>query len=182
MGGFGSGRRGGRPTVDSSFTLDISYLLSHRGIVPGKYGCGSWIWTRVQTGGQIGWISYESNMLEASRSWLQLTYTLTSRSDGSKLHRDYRVRLDTTQPHFGGVRWWFICQLPGRRAAKLHLPNGASGFASREAYQLPYRSQRQDETDRSHERLARIVGKLGGEYRSPDMPPPSRPTWMRRTT
>lgn len=34
----------------------------------------------------------------------------------------YRVRLTGTPMRFGGVRWWFLCPLSGRRVAKLYLP------------------------------------------------------------
>ena len=43
---------------------------------------------------------------------------------------DYRVRLVTTEPTYGGRRWWFLCPLarqdggPPRRVAKLYLPPG----------------------------------------------------------
>jgi hypothetical protein len=42
---------------------------------------------------------------------------------------DYKIRLETTRPNFGGLRWWFMCPLvrrdggPPRRAAKLYLPS-----------------------------------------------------------
>ena len=56
---------------------------------------------------------------------------------------DYRIRLVTTQPTYGGCRWWFLCPLTReepRRAAKLYLPPGGHYFASREAYGLTYQS------------------------------------------
>ena len=59
---------------------------------------------------------------------------------------DYKVRLETTRPNFGGLRWWFICPLvrrdggPPRRVAKLYLPHGAKYFGSREGYGLTYTS------------------------------------------
>ena len=57
---------------------------------------------------------------------------------------DYKVRLVTTKPNYGGRRWWFICPLvrrdggPPRRVAKLYLPSGGKYFGSREAYGLTY--------------------------------------------
>jgi hypothetical protein len=59
---------------------------------------------------------------------------------------DYRVRLVTTQPTYGGRRWWFLCPLvrkdggPPRRVAKLYLLPGGKYFGSREAYGLTYTS------------------------------------------
>jgi hypothetical protein len=76
---------------------------------------------------------------------------------------DYRVRLTTTRPSFGGLRWWFLCPLaridgdPPRRVAKLYLPPGQIYFGSREAHRLTYTSCQE-----SHDRLFRtIAAELG---------------------
>jgi hypothetical protein len=59
---------------------------------------------------------------------------------------DYKVRLTTTKPNYGGLRWWFLCPLvrpdggPQRRVVKLYLPSGAKYFGSREGYGLTYTS------------------------------------------
>jgi len=37
MGGYGSGRQGGRPTVESGLTLDINRLLRQQNILPGQH-------------------------------------------------------------------------------------------------------------------------------------------------
>jgi hypothetical protein len=37
MGGIGSGRQDGGPTVEAGFTLDINGLLRDRGIIPGHW-------------------------------------------------------------------------------------------------------------------------------------------------
>ncbi len=47
MGGFGSGRYGGPPTVESGLTLDINRLLRHRNIVPGSHGFGTLKWSNA---------------------------------------------------------------------------------------------------------------------------------------
>ena len=31
---------------------------------------------------------------------------------------DYRVRLVTTEPTYGGCRWWFLCPLARQAAAR----------------------------------------------------------------
>jgi hypothetical protein len=45
---------------------------------------------------------------------------------------DYKVRLVTTKPNYGGRRWWFICPLVRRphAAAKLDLPSGGKYFGA----------------------------------------------------
>ena len=47
---------------------------------------------------------------------------------------------------------------------------------------LVYQSSRNDELTQAQAREARIVGKLGGEWLHPDMPPPPRPKRMRSRT
>ena len=47
-------------------------------------------------------IGYEANLIDADAAWLRLTYT----ASGNPM--DYRVRLVTTEPTYGGRRWWFL--------------------------------------------------------------------------
>ena len=69
-------------------------------------------------------------MIDAEAVWLRLTYT----ASGNPM--DYRVGLVTTQPTYGGRRWWFLCPLvrndggPPRRVAKLYLPPGGAYYLS----------------------------------------------------
>ncbi len=78
---------------------------------------------------------------------------------------DYRVRLVTTEPTYGGRRWWFLCPLtrqdggPPRRVAKLYLPPGGTYFGSREAYGLTYTScQESGKFDGLYRQLAANMG------------------------
>jgi hypothetical protein len=85
---------------------------------------------------------------------MRLHYTV----DG--MPQDYRVRIEATRCHYGGLRWWFVCPLTGRRAAKLYLPNEATTFAARGKYRLAYRSQRQTLRYRQLEAVRRFRRKL----------------------
>jgi len=69
----------------------------------------------------------------------------------------------TTPQPFGGLRWWFQCPRTGELVSKLHLPNGAFTFASRRAYRLGYRAQRESPRDRSLSRAFSLRRKIGGE-------------------
>ena len=78
---------------------------------------------------------------------------------------DYRVRLVTSTPHYGGLRWWFICPLvrndgaPPRRVAKLYLPSGGKYFGSREGYGLTYTSCQESGKNRGlYRHLAAEIG------------------------
>ena len=85
-------------------------------------------------------IGYEANLTNVENGWLRLHYRRNEQAV------DYKVRLVTTRPNFGGLRWWFICPLVRRdggqphRVAKLCLPPGATYFGSREGYGLTYAS------------------------------------------
>jgi hypothetical protein len=182
MGGYGSGRTGGGPTVEDGLTLDLGRLLRQNLVIPGQSVSGSLIWADTRTGERVGSIGYEAHLSDPWNSWMRLHYTTIRWRDGSKVASDYRVQLTTTTPRFGGLRWWFICPLTGRRAAKLHLPNGAVRFACRQAYRLAYRSQRESKMDRSHDRQRRRYRKLGADYRQFNELVPPRPKWMRHKT
>jgi hypothetical protein len=63
---------------------------------------------------------------------------------------------------------------------KLYLPNGAFTFASRQAYRLAYRSQREAPHDRALRRAFKLRGKLGADGGRGDYVP--KPKWMRWPT
>jgi hypothetical protein len=176
MGGFGSGRYGGRPTVESGLTLDIIWLLRKGDMVPGKHVSGVLIWSNVRTGEQIASIGYEASLVNPEAGWVRLYYSANGTPE------DYRVRLVTSPCHYGGRRWWWICPRSGRRVAKLHLPPGGRVFAARQVYRLAYRSQRTTALDRSHDRQRRLYRKLGADYEYFEQPPPLRPKGMHRST
>jgi hypothetical protein len=178
MGGYGSGRSGGRPTTDSGLTLTLSKLLRDKLFRPGSACYSSLIWTNTSTGERIGSIGYEAHLGQESGR-LRLKYTKTG-WDGEKRESDYWIELETTPQPFGGRRWWFICPRTGRPVAKLYLPNGAFSFASRQAYRLAYRSQRETPYDRALRRAFKLQGKLGVDGGIGDHIP--KPKWMRWRT
>jgi hypothetical protein len=77
---------------------------------------------------------------------------------------DYPVRLATTRPNYGGVRWWFVCPLVvrgvpcGQRAGKLHLPPGSLYFGCRACHGLTYASS---QDSRKYDSLARLLSRSG---------------------
>jgi len=174
MGGLGSGnwyRWSTRPVVEDGLSLDLCRLIRQKNIVPGSWVSGSLIWRNVDTGEQTASIGYEANMIRPDDAWMRLHY----RRDDTP--EDYRVRLTTTRPNYGGLRWWFVCPSRGTRAGKLHLPSGGNLFASRQAYGLAYRSQSEPVWDRQADRAHSLRRKLGG---SPgfDQPFPDKPKGM----
>ena len=141
MGGFGSGWQGSKKaTVETSLILTASTLVRQKGLVPGARRSGWWGWTREGEDEPHATIGYEANLLDPEAAWLRLHYQWQRESI------DYRVRLVTTTPTYGGLRWWFVCPLvrpdgePPRRVAKLYLPPGSRYFGSREGHGLTYTS------------------------------------------
>jgi hypothetical protein len=99
---------------------------------------------------------------------------------------DQLIDLVAEPRHFGGVQWYFLCPLTGRRASILWMPPGASCFASREALgsQFAYASQFQTRIYRAHLRAHEIHCRLSGEDHSPiyHVEPPQKPRYMHRNT
>ncbi len=149
MGGFGSGRRGGRETTADYRRLDVRRLHRAGVLVPGRR-CG-WQWMR--RGEKIADIG-----IEAGESFIRLRYSATS--GGERKSYDYTVMLSRTGCTYGGARPWFLCPCCGRRVAILY---GGATFACRTCYGLAYEVQREDETDRLARRADAIRDRLGWE-------------------
>jgi hypothetical protein len=71
----------------------------------------------------------------------------------------FRLITNSTVPHYGGRRWWFICPIKKIRVAKLFLPPGATQFASRKAHDLTYRSCRQSGWRKRSEKFRRRMAQ-----------------------
>jgi hypothetical protein len=145
MGGPGSGQTPARTvakktTVEDSLVLSASTLIRQKMLVPGARKAGSWSWRYDGEDRPFATIGYEADLIDESDAWLRLHY----RANGQPL--DYKIRLVTTTPNYGGRRWWFICPLSRdagrspRCVAKLYLPPGERYFGSREGYALTYES------------------------------------------
>ena len=184
MGGIGSGRQGGRPTVDAGFPLDINRLLRDGQIVPGRWVQGTLHWTVVETGREVASLGYEANLLDPDAAWMRLRYAI---GEGEARRAfDYKVALTVTRPPCGGLRWWFLCPASGRRCAKLHRPPGGDLFASRQAWRLGYASQRVAPLERAMEtardraaRLRRRLGGAGSGFPYADVPPRPKGMWRK---
>lgn len=68
----------------------------------------------------------------------------------------------------------------GKASDEAQLPNGAVTFASRQAYRLAYRSQREAPHDRALRRALKMRGKLGADGGIGDCVP--KPKWTRWST
>jgi hypothetical protein len=111
------------------------HACAQKALRPWARTAGSLSWSYDGEDRPFATIGYEADLTDESDARLRLRY----QADGEPL--DYKIRLVTTIPNYGGRRWWFICPLsrddggPLRRVAKLYLPPGERYFGSREAYE-----------------------------------------------
>jgi hypothetical protein len=179
MGGYGSGRSGGRPTVESALRLDID-AFTRRGVIqPGA---------RVLCEMQFSFyddeldVRCETHVADPWNSFVRLQYVMVDYWTGEKLAIDDKILLATSRPKFGGLRWWFVCPRLNRRVRNLYLPLGGRHFWSRRAYRLAYASQRGTAVDRAHLGQARIKARLIGDRDPGEWDLPPKPKWMRWRT
>ena len=121
MGGFGSGRGGGGPTVESALRLDIDDMMQWGGIRAFARLAGE---MRFNFYGDQIEVKFESRVGEPWESWLRLKYAMADYWSGEEVEIDDKIFLATTRPPFGGLRWWFVCPHLNRRVRKLYLPLG----------------------------------------------------------
>jgi hypothetical protein len=115
----------------------------------------------------VGPVEY---ILDTSREppYLQLSY----RSPAPDLYPWHRsaqermlVRLEATEPAFGGVRWWFQCPQCGRRCGVVYLDRNATfRWACRACRKVAYPSQREGQTGRRIRKLRKVLARAGGAF------------------
>jgi hypothetical protein len=154
MGGFGSGRHGGRDTTDNCRSLDVRRLQRERMLTPGH--AFKWQWAR--DGKEVA-----SIQMRIEVNCVILDYR-TRINGGDWKPMEYPVYLEWTGCNYGGQRAWFLCPAMGcgRRMAKLFM--GRSGiFACRHCYRLAYACQRENGDSRATRRADKIRERLGWE-------------------
>jgi hypothetical protein len=137
--------------------VELPWMLKTGRIIPGQHVRSTLHWSRGDE--PSGSISYEAIMSEPGDERLVLTYSRGSGADKESVRQE--IRVVSTQPHYGGKRWWLVCPYRGGRCAKLFLPPGGDRFASRKAWRIAYKSQRAAWHDKPFERLNRLQRKLG---------------------
>ena len=173
MGGMGSGRSGGRPTVESALSIDIGQMfrlgIFRRG---GDRNC-CWKWTDDYTGATAAEVVMCTRLSDEEDPHVRLIHR-----ESQATTADYRIDLKSSVQPYGGVRWWFICPITGMRVAKLRLPRGAIQFASRQAYCLGYYTQRASPRDRAIRRMHKMRKRLNlGPGLQGEFEKPSRMRW-----
>ncbi|CAA9292487.1 MAG: hypothetical protein AVDCRST_MAG93-4009 [uncultured Chloroflexia bacterium] len=169
MGGTGSGRwtyHDKKLTVEECWAINVSDVA--RVVDASKPGLTSASLRPIKpaTGRKMPLVRCAIEVGDDGTQLLRLSYEISVK--GSFEHAVEQVlRLQTTRPNFGGVRWWFSCPRTvdgeecGRRVGKLYLPPGGRYFACRLCLGLSYES-----CQKSHHRdglLALMAGETSGE-------------------
>lgn len=148
-------------TVDDALSFDIK-TLKRLGFLPPQGQWGSMTWRRQSDDESIASITVCSTQMVDSSATLRLQYETTDSKTGEEQQLDYPVTLETTTPHFGGLRYWMACPKCYRLVAALYLPRNESRFACRVCYHLVYESQRQTPIGRLELKANAIHQRLGG--------------------
>ena len=152
MGGFGSGRQGGKSVTGDMLALDIRRLSRDGFLKPGQ--SFNWKWSR---GGEaVGNINILADVN-------QVTLDYRARERGGEWQAmNYPVRISWTPCTYGGRRAWWHCPAVGcgRRVAILY---GGKVYACRHCHQLSYRTQREQAYDRASSKADKLRDRLGWE-------------------
>ena len=181
MGGCGSGNfyRWNTKTLTSDLlTLNIFRMVELGAIQKDIIKHGGWEWS--SNGKKTASISYAVDTINAPFQ-ITLTYTNTNGRTGEKTDMNYPVKMVTTTPHYGGLRWWFICPANGceNRVAKLY---GGKVFACRKCHELAYPSQNENYAFRNLTQAQNIHRKLEGNLDWWGDLPPQKPKGMHQKT
>jgi hypothetical protein len=165
MGGSGSGRwkyHEKKRTTEECWALDVADLP--QGTL--DKGAPSGVLQAVRLDGRSSVLCVRWALELGENPVLTLSYQPYRRAEGRELTE--RVRLITTEPHFGGVRGWFACPFSwkggescGRRVSNLYLPPGEGRFGCRQCHALAYKSSQ--ESHRYDRLCALMVGEDSGE-------------------
>jgi hypothetical protein len=153
MGGFGSGRHGGKRRTNDMHALDVR-SIGRAGRLTDR-AWFTWQWTcNGETAASI------QIRVEADRVVLNHRNRSSRHNDGEWESMTYPVRLDWTPCALGGRRAWWRCPVVGcgRRVALLY---GGPVFACRQCRDLAYRCQRETNDDRATRRAETLRRRLG---------------------
>jgi hypothetical protein len=148
MGGFGSGRwqlYDKRQTVEDCSILDIGVLNEFRLF---SYGFATDTIPFTNALGQI--IDSVHVTIETS---IPEPYVILRFGGGHGRDIEQTISLKTTEPHFGGVRWWFCCAC-GNRVGKLYRVAYGRYFRCRGCNDLTYTSCQKSHVKTMWERMA----------------------------
>ena len=152
MGGYNSGRHGGKSCTGDMWALDIRRIQRAGRLKPGQ--SFNWQWTR--NGEPVANIN-----IRTDTDRVTLDYRARDRG-GEWQAMNYPVRVTWTSCNYGGQRAWWLCPAVGcgRRVAVLY---GGKVYACRHCHRLAYRTQREQSHDRACSMADKLRDRLGWE-------------------
>lgn len=150
MGGWGSGRHGGRRTTESQKRIEIMRMKRHGWLKHGYQGTLSW----SCRGEEIGRIGFRIN-----GRIMTLNYRYREERCKEWEPVEAKVMLDQTPCNYGGYRIWMRCPHCYRRCAILYLAGKYP--ACRKCYNLGYSSESEGALDRALRQARKSQEKLG---------------------
>ena len=130
-------------TVEDCKSISVSFLRKS-GYLSG-FQSGRIVWTN-RAGEETASMSATVST-SGGEHYMRLSYAMTDRNTGKESRFDYKVQLEATPCHLGGVRWWFICPLSvngvrcGRRVGVLYRAPRADYYGCRHCHNLSYESR-----------------------------------------
>lgn len=171
------GRSGSRYlTVERCYGLDLAKLTQLGFLSPGKKATGPWCWASSdkpdETAATVE-VTCDLRELDAP------TFTILYKSGEERI--EIQGALLTTQPHYGGIRYWFGCPRCGmaRRWLYAYPQTRRHRFACRRCHGLRYYSHRESHPDRLSRKAKKLWRRAGGED---GCEPWQKPKWMRWAT
>ena len=173
MGGYGSGRNGWRPHIESAFVFDLStFKKVYRDLANCRLS-GSWVWRHN------------------GECTARVSFVWQTHDDAGFLRFNYHyngepvenlIEVVSVPLAIGGKRWWMFCPATGKRACKLYLFPSLKQFLHRTAiYPKPtYAIQRTSGRDKIVQQRWAIRRKLND--RGSLFDPLTRPKGMHRST
>ncbi len=162
-----------KDTVENTRKIDITWLIR-----TGKYKDKNFYYNRGITWTTSGvWgesknsISYDLDLSEKHSSRINLYYTTTDNYSGEKNKLNYWVDLTTTQCHFGGFRYWFVCPASDchRRVGALYF--GQNYFFCRHCLDLSYKARNDSKRFRDlgklfdyEDKMEKLADKIWGKH------------------
>lgn len=173
MGGNGSGRQGGRPTVERTNSIVLSIHKVMRDFDGVNQMTKRCTWPDSIDGEMTATIRPQ----ETHPPLVELRYRFDhfSRDTGPQIQY---IDVGWSPCPFGGRRWWWHCPKSDLPVTKLYLPNGGIHFWSRQAYRLGYLSTRETWLDRARRKSGKLHRKLGWDYDGPTDFLPDKPKGM----
>ena len=139
-------------TVEECRSIDTAWLKKY-GYFDSRKRAGAVTWRIYGTENSIAFV------VDTEEKYIEFIYK-QEYSNGEIKSLNYKARLDTTTPQFGGKRYWFICPLRGcgRKVNALYLSPNASYFGCRHCHRLTYKSCRESGT--KYSKLKRSIKRI----------------------